>query len=98
MTAVADEVSVVLGQVVPVEVAALYAAAFDIPRDPRSLAYKRGVLAVFRLRVEGIRIEGGPYRRGTAEADAFHSGTDEGHRRWREHESRALATANGLRS
>ena len=64
----------------------LFAAAFSVSRDPRSDAYKAGVLAVLRLHVEGVRVRQ-PYRMGTAEADAFSSGCGEGHlifRKWKE--------------
>ena len=53
--------------------------AFANPRDPRSNEYKAGVLAALRYRIEGAPIAI-PYRLGTAPADAFFSGLDEGHR------------------
>lgn len=65
---------------------ALYKEAFSVPRDPRSDAYKRGVLAALSYRFAGISTnENCPYKPGTAEYDAFAAGCDEGHRRWREH-------------
>jgi hypothetical protein len=56
----------------------LFNEAFSVSRDPRSDAYKAGVIAVLRLHVEGVRVRQ-PYRLGTAEADAFSSGCGEGH-------------------
>ena len=53
--------------------------AFPATREPRSEAYKAGVLAAIRFRLgEQPGIEH-PFQPGTAEADAFHSGIDEGH-------------------
>jgi len=57
--------------------------AFQFPRQPRSDAYKAGVLAALRFRLEGARIIC-PYANGTAESDAYYAGIDEGHRRARE--------------
>lgn len=55
---------------------------FSRPRDPRSVAYKAGVRAAVKFRLydkaRGGHIEC-PYKVGTAEADAFFSGVDEGH-------------------
>lgn len=55
----------------------VYQAAFDHPRDPRSDAYKCGVRdgIASRLKVAPAKC---PYRLGTAEADAWFSGVDEG--------------------
>jgi len=74
------------------EAGKIVAEAFARPRDPRSEAYKAGVLAavVYRLgRIDGAiepgaRGEPCPYTPGTAEADAFLAGCDEGHRLARE--------------
>jgi hypothetical protein len=64
---------------------AVYKKAFEQIRDPRSDAYKRGVLAALVYRYAGIKIrENCPYQPGTAEFDAFTAGCDEGHRLWRE--------------
>jgi hypothetical protein len=62
----------------------LFNAAFNMPRDPRSAEYKAGVRAVLRYRAMGECIRC-PHPMGTAQADAFYSGTDEGHRIWRAH-------------
>ncbi len=56
----------------------LFDKAFSTPRTPRSDAYKVGLLAALRYRLDGARIAC-PYRMGTAEADAFHAGVNEGH-------------------
>lgn len=57
----------------------LYHQRFAIPRDPRSAAYKAGVLAALRFRLERARICP-PYEPGSAERDAFQAGCDEGHK------------------
>lgn len=62
----------------------LMRAAFDRPRDPRSDAYKRGVRELLNCKTMGVKFHC-PYMMGTAEADAFYSGSDEGNRIWREH-------------
>lgn len=61
----------------------LYSRAFDVPRAPRSAEYRQGVLAALRYRIKHARIEH-RYPTGTAAADAFFAGLDEGHRLWRE--------------
>jgi hypothetical protein len=73
-------------------VAQLFSAAFDKPRDPRSTEYKAGVRALLVLRVHGLDIIR-PYPMGTAQADAFYSGVDEGNIIWREH--KRAQTARG---
>ena len=60
---------------------ALFNAAFSRQRDPRSREYKNGVLAALRFRVNDEPIKC-PYLPGTATADAYYAGTDEGHRIW----------------
>jgi len=57
--------------------------AFARLRAPRSNEYKLGVLAALKFRIDGVRINC-PFPEGTAEADAFYSGTTEGHEIWRE--------------
>lgn len=52
--------------------------AFSQPRDPRSEAYKQGVLFCLRKRIDSMPDRKNPYRLGTAEADAWYSGVDEG--------------------
>lgn len=55
----------------------LFEQAFNIPRGPRSRAYKDGVRAGIRsrLKVEKVPIL---YQEGTAESDAYFAGTREG--------------------
>lgn len=65
----------------------LYAKAFTGPRDPRSDEYKAGVRAALLYRLDGREIKC-PYQMGTAQADAFYSGLDEGHRIFREYEAK----------
>lgn len=59
----------------------LFDAAFapKIHRDPRSDAYKIGVMAGLRFRIDSVK-PALPYEIGTAEADAWFAGTDEGRR------------------
>lgn len=63
--------------------------AFAMPRDPRSDAYKAGVLRTLKKRLGELGAASGDplmgYRLGTAECDAYLAGTDEGHRRAREY-------------
>lgn len=58
----------------------LFDAAFSGPRDPRSKEYKEGVLDALRFRLgESLSIRC-RYEAGTASADAYFAGCDEGHR------------------
>jgi hypothetical protein len=59
----------------------IFDKAFSRPRDRRSDAYKAGVLAILehRLRERGANVFC-QYEEGTAEADAYFAGCDEGHR------------------
>ena len=66
----------------------LFEAAFHPHRDPRSDAYKAGVLAALRFRLNEAERVHCPYPPGTAEADAFFSGVQEGHALAREEEVR----------
>jgi len=68
----------------PTLVDRLFDAAFNTARDPRSNEYKAGVRAVLNYRYKGGGIRC-PHAMGTAQADAFYSGVDEGHRLWRAH-------------
>lgn len=63
----------------------LFEAAFSVPRDVRSPEYKAGVLDVLRFRLSETGSVRCPYQAGTAQADAYWSGCDEGHRRAREY-------------
>ncbi|MEJ6003774.1 hypothetical protein [Paucibacter soli] len=57
----------------------LYDEAFPSSRPPRSEAYKQGVMACLRARINGSLQPDCPYSLGTAEADAWYSGRNEGH-------------------
>lgn len=67
----------------------IFGDAFARPRTPRSDAYKFGVLDVLKFRFgEQPNVKGKDlYMPGTAEADAYWSGCDEGHRLYREYEA-----------
>lgn len=67
-------------------VATFMNAAFapESTRSPRSEAYKLGVRELLNSRTQGMRLVC-PYKMGTAEADAFYSGVDEGNYIWRDH-------------
>lgn len=62
------------------------ALAFNRPRDARSDAYKAGVRGALTFRMEHRHVDC-PYALGTAEADAYFAGCDEGHHIWRKRES-----------
>lgn len=66
----------------------LFDVAFSMARDPRSTAYKAGVMAALKFRVDGIRIYC-PYEIGSAENDAFYAGITEGHAIWRKSQEQA---------
>ena len=59
---------------------AVFDRAFHPFRDPRSEAYRAGVMSALRYRLESACIAC-PYAAGSAEFDAFHAGLDEGHAR-----------------
>jgi len=67
----------------------LHREAFPAPRDPRSTEYKEGVLAALEFRLVSTDKPRCPYPPGTASADAWFSGTDEGNRRGREYMERS---------
>ena len=58
----------------------LFDAAFNTPRDPRSPEYRAGVMHILRVKTGEIEPLACPYPLGTARADAWFSGTDEGHK------------------
>jgi hypothetical protein len=58
--------------------------AFNTVRDPRSDAYKLGAKELLKHRAMGVKFRC-PYKLGTAEADAFFSGSDEGRMIWSRH-------------
>jgi hypothetical protein len=61
---------------------ALFNAAFQCPRDPRSPEYKRGVLYILLFKCGAIKRAPNPYPAGTAQSDAWSAGTYEGHNIW----------------
>ena len=63
---------------------AIFAAAFNRPRDPRSPEYKQGVLDALRFRLGEASSVHCPYPPESPQSDAYFSGVDEGHRRARE--------------
>lgn len=62
----------------------IFNETFSKPRDPRSAAYKDGVLRTLKMRLREFDLVSGDnpkrYTLGTAECDAYFAGTDEGHR------------------
>ena len=56
----------------------LFDEAFSKPRDPRSTAYKAGVLAALKCECGEGPLGSCPYSEGSAEQDAWLSGLDEG--------------------
>lgn len=76
---------------------AIFAAAFNMPRDPRSPEYKQGVLDALRFRLgEGSTVRC-PYPPESAQSDAYFAGVDEGHRRAREQTRPADPSADVLK-
>lgn len=51
---------------------------FSSPRDPRSSEYRDGLLTELKFRLEGEGYPACPFELGTAQADAWFSGRDEG--------------------
>lgn len=70
----------------------ILAAAFapETFRTPRSPEYKTGTRAALMFRLAGTHVEC-PYTIGTAKADAWFSGIEEGHRLWRDLPESSLA-------
>ena len=62
----------------------LYIKAFSQLRDQRSSEYKAGVKAALSFRMGEASKMTCPYPAASAQSDAWHAGTDEGHRIWRE--------------
>jgi len=52
--------------------------AFSKGRSPRSDAYKQGVLACLRVRLDGLAHVKCPYSEGSPESDAYFAGVEEG--------------------
>jgi hypothetical protein len=62
----------------------LMAEAFAPGRDPRSQEYKTGVRAILAWRINGVPLEmPPPFALGSAQADAYFAGQDEGKAIWR---------------
>lgn len=58
--------------------------------DRRSPEYRRGMVDVFRFRLEGWHIVP-PYPLGTSQADAYFSGNERGNELWRRMQAEAAA-------
>jgi len=64
----------------------IYRNAFENPRQRRSDEYIRGVLDTLLYRLgENLHLDC-PYPEGTAQADAWYSGNEEGHALYRKHQ------------
>ena len=76
----------------------IFDAAFLKPRAPRSDEYRRGVMDVLRFRLgeENAAIWKNQYKLGTAQADAYFAGCDEGHRLAREYLERVGVLLDGI--
>jgi hypothetical protein len=59
----------------------LMAKAFSIEREPRSLEYKTGMQAYFRLKINKTPYLC-PYESGTSQADAYAAGVNEARHTW----------------
>lgn len=66
-------------------VQALMARRFSRGVTPRSEAYQCGLLHILRQEIDGVALPRRPYEVGTAEADAYWAGGDEGHHLSRKH-------------
>lgn len=56
----------------------LMAEAFSVPRDPRSPQYHAGVRAILERKLIGTPLPALPYLLGSARADAYFAGQNEG--------------------
>jgi hypothetical protein len=77
----------------------LFNKAFHSTRDPRSGAYKAGVLDTLNSKESGSELKH-PFAPGTAESDAWIAGNQEGHNIWRseaEGDYKRLAKLNEIR-
>jgi hypothetical protein len=63
----------------------LFQKAFNNPRDPRSEAYKAGVMDTLNFKESGQELKH-PFEPGSAESDAWFAGNREGLDLWREHQ------------
>ena len=73
----------------------VFDTAFLRPRAPRSDEYRRGVIDALRFRLDEEKpaIWKSQYKLGTAQADAYFAGCDEGHRLAREYLEQVYAGA-----
>jgi len=78
----------------PMLVETLMRKAFDRPRTPRSKPYKEGAQWALDFRIRGLRPPC-PYPVGTAEADAYFAGRDEGNGIWRAYQAANPAKFGG---
>jgi hypothetical protein len=67
--------------------------AFGRPRDPRSDEYKAGCRDLLNYKIHGTPLTR-PYPMGTAQADAYYAGTDEGHDVYKRHQERSAARSS----
>lgn len=76
----------------------IFDEAFSKPRDPRSDEYRHGVIDILKFRLgEANEAFGKPkYKLGTAQADAYFAGCDEGHRMAREYLEKVGADKTAL--
>jgi hypothetical protein len=57
---------------------AVFDLAFKPGREPRSDAYRQGVLHCLQVRVDGLAFAPCPYALGSSDSDAYHAGIAEG--------------------
>ena len=72
----------------------LFDKAFFEGRAPRSDEYRKGVMDALRFRFDGAKIAC-PWPQGTAQADAYYAGVNEGHGIWRNYEMETAAGREG---
>ena len=72
----------------------LMTAAFGRARDPGSNEYMDGCRALLERKVNSVPLKC-PHRMGTVQADAWYSGTNEGHAIWIEYELNAPTSEMG---
>ena len=70
----------------------LFQQAFPKIRNPRSIAYKCGVLSCLEFRFDGKRISC-PYEVESSGNDAWYAGNEEGHRIYKTHASQTSEVA-----
>lgn len=77
----------------------IFDEAFLKPRDPRSDEYRHGVIDILKFRLREANEASGKhqYKLGTAQADAYFAGCDEGHRLAREYLEKVGSVLMGQR-